>query len=402
MPQSAHPSARTQTSDPHTRSQTHHAQTRTEPPSTPAAPRHVHLAVDLSDAGARPADWRDVGSRAAQPFDLDRLLDLVGTAQRGTLDFVVFDDTFALRPRSTGASGGRLDAALVSARLAPRTAGLGLVAALDPEHTDPVHVAQAVTAVDAASAGRAGWQVGTTGSPGAGEPDGSALGGVPTSVLDEAVETVVRHWAAGTGDVRPEPGRARAVDVDGVPFVVRSPARRASSAVRPVVVLRADGPAALAVAGRHADVVRVRAGDRQAAVAHRREIREAARHEGRTPDEVRVLVDVVAVLGPDRASARARLDLLREIDGTGWDTGSLIVAGTPQDLAALVADWVDAGAADGFVVRPGSVQTDLVGLVDGVVPLLRAAGRFRRHYPGTTLRHSLGVPEAAPRAPATV
>jgi len=67
----------------------------------------------------------------------------------------------------------------------------------------------------------------------------------------------------------------------------------------------------------------------------------------------------------------------------------------------LVSTWVDDEIADGFVVRPSSVHTDLPALVDGVVPLLRAADRFRAGYPGTTLRDTLGLPLAADRYAAT-
>ena len=54
----------------------------------------------------------------------------------------------------------RLDAALVAARLAPRTQGIGLVAAVGTTHTAPAHISTAIATIDQASAGRAGWQVG--------------------------------------------------------------------------------------------------------------------------------------------------------------------------------------------------------------------------------------------------
>ena len=118
---------------------------------------HAHLGVDLSDTGARAAAWRTHGSQGQRLFDAGRLEDLVAVAQRGALDFVVFDDDFALHP---GGSTTRLDAALVAARLAPRTQGIGLVAAVGTTHTAPAHISTAIATIDQASAGRAGWQVG--------------------------------------------------------------------------------------------------------------------------------------------------------------------------------------------------------------------------------------------------
>ena len=53
--------------------------------------------------------------------------------------------------------------------------------------------------------------------------------------------------------------------------------------------------------------------------------------------------------------------------------------------------WFAAGAADGFVITPSSLQTDVFGLVDGVIPVLREAGAFHGGYPGRTLAETLGL-----------
>ncbi|MDF2846604.1 MAG: class flavin-dependent oxidoreductase, partial [Oerskovia sp.] len=83
--------------------------------------RSVHLGVDLSDAGARAGAWRAVGSQSPRLFDAHRLQELVATAERGVLDFALFDDTFSLQPTRNTTLRGRLDAALVASRLAPRS-----------------------------------------------------------------------------------------------------------------------------------------------------------------------------------------------------------------------------------------------------------------------------------------
>ena len=100
--------------------------------------RSAHLGVDLSDAGARAGAWRAVGSESPRLFDGQRLQELVATAQRGVLDFALFDDTFSLQPTRNTTLRGRLDAALVASRLAPRSAGIGLVATVDTTHTEPL------------------------------------------------------------------------------------------------------------------------------------------------------------------------------------------------------------------------------------------------------------------------
>src|SRR6187431_2987309 len=122
--------------------------------------RPLHLGVDLSDAGAHPAAWRTHGSQAQRLFDAERLQHLVDTAQRGTLDLVVIDDSFSLQPTRSTTLRGRLDAALVAARLAPRSRGIGLVPTVATTHTEPFHVSKAIATIDHVRRGRAGWQLG--------------------------------------------------------------------------------------------------------------------------------------------------------------------------------------------------------------------------------------------------
>ena len=65
--------------------------------------------------------------------------------------------------------------------------------------------------------------------------------------------------------------------------------------------------------------------------------------------------------------------------------------GTPASIVdALEARFRD-GAADGFNVMPPLFPSGLEDFVTLVIPELRRRGLFRERYPGTTLRHSLGL-----------
>ena len=154
----------------------------------------------------------------------------------------------------------------------------------------------------------------------------------------------------------------------------------------------------LELAGQVADVVRIRAAELDEAVTLRTEVRAAAVAAGRDPDDVRVLVDLFAVIGPDDGSAAARLDLLRRMEDEVVDEGSLVTAGSPVQLAVTIQDWVDAGAADGFVVRPAALATDLDAFVAAVVPVLQGSGYLRPGYPGTTLGSTLALAKSRQHA----
>ncbi|WP_421733549.1 LLM class flavin-dependent oxidoreductase [Cellulomonas sp.] len=370
----------------------------------PTTPRQLHLGVDLSDAGAHPAAWRTHGSQAQRLFDAERLQHLVEIAQRGTLDLVVLDDSFSLQPSRSTTLRGRLDAALVAARLAPRSRGIGLVPTVATTHTEPFHVSKAIATIDHVSGGRAAWQVGWTTD----DQDAAHVGRGPAPTeagavaeAEEAVEVVTALWDSWEDDAEirdqathrfVDRAKLHYVEHDGVHFAVKGPSITPRPPQgHPPIVVRVGSDASFGLAARHADVVRISATDRDEALDLRLRLRAAAAAAGREPGDLRVLVDAFVVIGPDRASARARLDLLTELEGVEWDTGSLTHVGTARDLADTFLDWSAVGAADGFVVRPASLHTDLDVLVDGVVPLLRDARAFRDRYAGPTLRDQLGL-----------
>ncbi|WP_371628736.1 NtaA/DmoA family FMN-dependent monooxygenase [Streptomyces sp. NBC_00341] len=67
--------------------------------------------------------------------------------------------------------------------------------------------------------------------------------------------------------------------------------------------------------------------------------------------------------------------------------------GSPGTVAAELAEFVAAGAADGFILVPNLTPGGLDDFVDRVVPLLQERGVFRSAYTGSTLRSHLGLAE---------
>ncbi|MDX3133833.1 NtaA/DmoA family FMN-dependent monooxygenase [Streptomyces europaeiscabiei] len=65
--------------------------------------------------------------------------------------------------------------------------------------------------------------------------------------------------------------------------------------------------------------------------------------------------------------------------------------GSPETVARTINDYVQADAADGFILVPHITPTGLDPFADKVVPLLQERGVFRTDYEGTTLRDHLGL-----------
>jgi FMN-dependent oxidoreductase (nitrilotriacetate monooxygenase family) len=79
--------------------------------------------------------------------------------------------------------------------------------------------------------------------------------------------------------------------------------------------------------------------------------------------------------------------------------GHHVFAGTPEQVADLMVDWFEDGAADGFNIMPPVLPSMLEVFIAEVVPILRRRGLFRGAYEGETLRAHYGLREPARLGP---
>ena len=75
--------------------------------------------------------------------------------------------------------------------------------------------------------------------------------------------------------------------------------------------------------------------------------------------------------------------------------GHYVTAGTPEQIADLMVEWFDDGAADGFNVMPPLLPSMLDIFVAEVIPILQRRGLFRTAYEGRTLREHYGLARPA-------
>ena len=87
-------------------------------------------------------------------------------------------------------------------------------------------------------------------------------------------------------------------------------------------------------------------------------------------------------------------ELLFKLSGA---RGHYTFAGTPDQVADLMEDWVNDGAADGFNLMPPVLPKMLDAFIEEVIPELRKRGIFRTSYEGNTLRAHYGLKGPASR-----
>lgn len=330
-------------------------------------------------------------------FDAGSHVELARLAERGGLDFVTLDDTFA-RPGP--------DALAVLSRVAPATARIGLVPTVTTTHTEPFHVQAAVATLDWVSRGRAGWRIEVSTTEGEARLFGRRHA-VPADELwreaGEVADVAARLWDSWedgaeirdrTTDRFIDRDKLHHVDFAGAGFSVKGPSivPRPPQG-HPVRVVDATEGHARRTAARYADVALVRAASAAQVAAVREQLLQLASEFGRNPDTLRVLASLLVDLGDGEHAAEPG-------HGGGGPRQTVqgpLYRGGPVDLAELIAGWHADGVVDGFHLTPTEPRRDLERLVNGTVALLQHRGLFRTFYPGSTLREHLGLARPANR-----
>ena len=98
------------------------------------------------------------------------------------------------------------------------------------------------------------------------------------------------------------------------------------------------------------------------------------------------------IVGAVRREGLTLRQLLSKMAGA---RGHFVFAGTPEQVADVIEDWVDSGAADGFNLMPPLLPAMAETFAREVVPILQKRGRFRTEYRGTTLRDHYGLERPA-------
>jgi alkanesulfonate monooxygenase SsuD/methylene tetrahydromethanopterin reductase-like flavin-dependent oxidoreductase (luciferase family) len=322
-------------------------------------------------------------------------VELARLAERGGLDFVTLDDTFA-RPGP--------DAPAVLSRVAPATHRVGLVPTVTTTHTEPFHVQAAVATLDWVSRGRAGWRIEVSTTEGEARLFGRRHAAPPDALWQEAGEVAdvaARLWDSWEDDAEirdvatgrfVDRDKLHHVDFAGSTFAVKGPSivPRPPQG-HPVRVVDATEGHARPTAARYADVALVRAANSAQARAVRDQLRAEAAASGRAPDSLRVLASLLIDLGDGEHAAEPG----HGGGGPRQSPQGPLYRGGPVDLAELITSWHQEGTVDGFHLTPVAPRRDLERLVNGTVAVLQHRGLFRTFYPGSTLREHLGLARPA-------
>lgn len=359
---------------------------------------HLILSASIDGPGFHPGAVAH--AQAKRLTQLDHYRQLVQTAERGLLDFVLLYDPRAL---AKGQTFGRIDALSVLSRLAPETSRIGLAVSKPTTYSEPFTVSRELATLDFVSNGRAAWEA-TTNATDAEAQNFGVHRAPPAderlSIAEEYIEVSRKLWdswedeAVVTDRERGwyiDPNKLHHINHVGEHFRIRGPQITYRPPQGHVVVVQVDrGDAGEPLSAALAEVLVLHHQTLEEAQAAYAQKQAEAAAAGR---EVRVLQAILPILGATEAEAQARAAeydaAAVKLNGHAIHPRATRIHGTPAHIAETLEPWFNAHAADGFHLLPAALPEGLEELTRELVPELQRRGLFRTEYEGQTLREHL-------------
>ncbi|TCW75350.1 LLM class flavin-dependent oxidoreductase [Burkholderia sp. SRS-46] len=267
-------------------------------------------------------------------------------------------------------------------------------------------------------------------------------------------DAFVRDRASGQFFARE---RLHTLDHQGRFFQVAGPLNiQRSPQGQPVIFQAGSSDSGIGLAGKYADAVFTHSPSLEDTRAFTQRVKQSAVEHGRSADDVKVFPGIGPIVGRTAAEAEEKYQAIRDLltidealaflgrffdhhDFTqypldapfpelgdvgrnsfrsvtdrikadakqrGWtlrDTALAVATprpnfiGTAEHIADELIRWIDAGAADGFILGFAVQAQGVDDFFELVLPVLEARGRYSRELPGSTLRDHLGLPRKASR-----
>jgi FMN-dependent oxidoreductase (nitrilotriacetate monooxygenase family) len=305
--------------------------------------------------------WLDPEIPADASVDINWYIARAKEAEAAKFDLVFIVDSQFITENSPNHYLSRLEPLTLLSAVAVHTTNIGLVGTLTTSYNEPFNIARRLYSLDHISAGRAGWNVVTSGDAGtAGNYSRDEHYDYPTRYgrALEHVRVVQGVWDSYEADAFPrdkesgvffDPAKQHALGHKGEYFSVVGPLNlERSPQGQPVIFQAGDSEEGRDLGAGIAEVVFTHAASLAQARAFRTELRERAAAKGRDPETVLTLPGIRLVIADTDHEARAKEDALL---GTKSFDRALKELGRPfgwhdftqYDLDAPFPDLGDAG-----------------------------------------------------------
>ncbi|HVX78998.1 MAG TPA: LLM class flavin-dependent oxidoreductase [Bradyrhizobium sp.] len=358
--------------------------------------------LSVAHHGWHPAAWR---VSETPPFHPQSLLDVAIRAERANFHAVVFgipNPQFKTPGDGTAASL-RFDALTLMGAAIGTTTRIGLCGYWPLDVAEPFHVARVMASLDHLSGGRVGWVAGLAGreSLRADYAYMALLGDAEAAQRSAEFISVVRglwdSWddqayiADQTSGLFVDPDHVHPIMHSGSYFTVRGPLNVPRPIQgHPVVMLHDQGFNALREAVLPlVDILLCDTKSRNEMATFHADLQSRYSRSSRSSPPL-IIKSAMPILARTEREALQRAE---ELAALGSDSSSFFV-GTPAGLAEELANWLDAGACDGFDLRPAVNTRDLDLIIEATMSPLLAAS-LRAPDRRSTLRRDLQIASPA-------
>lgn len=294
-------------------------------------PRQLHLGAFLFGVGHHIAAWRHPGIDPSAALRLQHYQQLARIAEAGLFDAIFSADTMGL-PGSSADTLSRsvpphqFEPLSLLAALAGVTERIGLVGTVSTTYLPPYHLARKLASLDHLSAGRAGWNLVTSGSD-----HEARIFGLEQQLAHaqryerarEYVDVVKGLWDSFEDDALLldqqggryfDPAKLHRLDHQGRHYRVQGALQNQRPPQGyPVMVQAGSSEDGQALAAATAELVFTAHQSVEDARAFYRSLKDRLPAQGRSPDALKILPGVSPVVGRTQAEAREKYERLQAL-----------------------------------------------------------------------------------------
>ncbi|WP_410877224.1 LLM class flavin-dependent oxidoreductase [Nocardia sp. A7] len=280
--------------------------------------RTFHLNAFLMGVGHHEAAWRHPRTDEHRVLDVGHFQELARIAERGKLDSVFFADTLAVGPRIERNTLTVFEPITLLSAIAAVTERIGLIATASTSYNEPFNLARKFASLDHISAGRAGWNIVTSGN--VDEAYNFGLDAIPEHArryerAEEFVDVALALWDSWEAEaivldtetgVFADPSRVHTLDYAGERFRVRGPLNSPRGPQgRPLLVQAGSSESGKEFAAHRAEAVFTAQRTLEEGVRFYRDLKSRLAKYGRAQDDLKVLPGLVPFIADTVEEARA-------------------------------------------------------------------------------------------------
>ncbi len=352
----------------------------------------MHLVTIPNMVGGHLGGWRHRDAFDDSVMNLEAVVEMARTAERGKFDAVFLADGNGVREMERpalfaanfpSARPAMFEPTTLLSAVAMATSRLGLVATATSTFEEPWMVARRFSSMDHISKGRAGWNLVTASNP------GDALNFSRTEGVgredryaraEEFYEVVTALWDSWAPDAFPQdkasgryldPARVAPIDHAGRHFTVKGPLSLPRTPQgRPVVFMAGQSDLGMQLAAKYADALFGAGSTKEDCIRAYADIKGRMAKFGRHPDALKILPGATIFVGPTTAEAEQLYQELQSLisptlgvhylskqltcDLTGCDVDGPVPADIPDEVvggSSLRRYMLDMIRREGLTVR---------------------------------------------------